>query len=115
MTNENFARGICALSPSTNAAKPFISRRNRPHRPTVAGQHPIRRKRQLAEPAEDVVEVASLLLDMESLDPGGKGKKDGVHFELRQMLPNAHVRSPTKRNVLGRTARHIKPVRIWRG
>src|SRR5260370_16063035 len=70
---------------------------------------------QLAEPAEDVVEVASLLLDMESLDPGGKGKKDGVHFELRQMLPNAHVRSPTKRNVLCRTARHIKPVRIWRG
>jgi hypothetical protein len=38
---------------------------------------------QLVEPAQDVVQVSSHLLDMESLDPGGQGKKDGVHFTSR--------------------------------
>src|SRR5262245_41234345 len=65
---------------------------------------------QLAEPTQDVVQVASLLLDMESLHPRGQGAKDGVHFEPRQMLADTHVRSPAKCHVLCRTARHIEPV-----
>src|SRR6516164_204613 len=67
---------------------------------------------QLAEPTQDVVQVASLLLDMESLHPRGQGAKDGDHFELRQMLADTHVRSPAKCYVLCRCTRHIEPVRI---
>src|SRR5262245_32417921 len=67
---------------------------------------------QLAEPTQDVVQVASLLLDTESLHPRSQGAKDGVHFELRQMLADTHVRSPAKCHVLCRSTRHIEPVRI---
>src|SRR5262245_55754084 len=48
---------------------------------------------QLAEPTQDVVQAASLLLDMESLHPRGQGAKDGVHFELPKCWPT-HMCGP---------------------
>jgi hypothetical protein len=50
---------------------------------------------QLTEAAKDVVQAASLLLDMESLNSRGQGAKVGIHFEPRQMQANAHMRAGT--------------------
>ncbi len=66
---------------------------------------------QLTEAAKDVVQAASLLLDMESLNSRGQGAKDSIHFEPRQMQANAHMRAGTKRHLTSRAARHIKCVR----